>query len=139
MSSLKAIEDKLDYLYTYDPTSPEIEELEAEADALVEEQERLEAQANQYRAARAKADKLKQFRSTIESKYKDKFDSYPDWEKWAFSLYTIDENFKVTSTAKNWDPEKGQGEWFCSDQLEALEKIEQLVAYKYYDYFVRSE
>ena len=59
---------------------------------------------------------------------------YTKWEEWARSLYDISETFLVKSKAKEW---KEDMSWQFDDEISCLEKIEQLIGYKYYDHFVR--
>lgn len=72
----------------------------------------------------AEARKIKAVQDRMCAKYG------PDWYMWAKSLYTIDDNYTVTSAARDWSEER---QWLCGCQSEALEKIEQLIEYKEYD------
>jgi hypothetical protein len=60
----------------------------------------------------------------------NKYGNYDEWFTWAKSLYIIHLNFTVESTARNWQEERS---WACIDEIDALEKVEQLVYYKEYD------
>ena len=60
---------------------------------------------------------------------------YPKWEEWARTLYDISDTFLVTSHAKEWKTLPVA--WQFDDEISCLEKIEQLIGYKYYDHFVR--
>lgn len=67
----------------------------------------------------------------------ERFDGdYKAWLKWALSLYEITEDHTLISNAANWSEEKS---WKHSSRIEALEKLEQLVYYKYYDHFIRED
>ena len=61
--------------------------------------------------------------------------NFDEWLKWAKSLYTITDDFKVVSTAKNWKEEQS---WECGCEVAALEKIAKLLQYKEYDHWVRN-
>jgi len=80
--------------------------------------------------------KLAAFKVDISNKWNFKFDGYEGWLTWAKSLYIIHENFNVESKAVRWSEERV---WICENEYEAIEKIEQLLSYKYYDHFKRSK
>lgn len=86
---------------------------------------------------RVNNNKLKLVQEKIASKWQE-FPDFHEWFKWAKTLYTIDENFTVTSSAKNWDPENPK-EWTFSCEADALEKIDTLITWKEYDHFTREK
>lgn len=60
--------------------------------------------------------------------------SFEEWDVWARSLYIIDCEYTVISKARQWNEEVS---WANGSEYEALEKVEQLLYYKYYDHFIR--
>lgn len=76
--------------------------------------------------------KLKVLKETIAQKWNM---SVEDWDSWARSLYIIDDNYTVTSRARQWNDDLS---WSFGSEYEAIEKVEQLLNYKYYDHFLRT-
>lgn len=80
----------------------------------------------------------KEIKKTYENKlekakihYNDIIDGLPmEWHDWARSLYIVSENFTVKSNAKNWKEDRL---WYCSNELEAIEKVNTLIQYKICD------
>lgn len=74
----------------------------------------------------------------IESGYKDLYKrsksdlSYDEWFARAQALYSIDADNTVTSIARGIGNEET---WACNSNIEAREKILQLIRYKYQDHF----
>jgi len=77
--------------------------------------------------------RLDQFKLKIKSKYDMDFD---EWYEKAKAMYVVTDNFTVISNASNWKEDKT---WEFSSKIDALEKVEQLIDWKYYDHFVREK
>ena len=80
---------------------------------------------------RAEERRFNALKSRIEDKYEMDFE---EWYERAKAMYVITEKFTVISKACNWKEEK---KWKCESKIDAIEKVEQLIDYKYYDHFVR--
>ena len=70
--------------------------------------------------------RVQRFRDYIEEKY----GRYDVWLAWAQSLYIIHLNWLVESRARDWQDTRT---WQCDSEIDALEKIAELVKYKVYD------
>jgi len=70
--------------------------------------------------------RVQRFRDYIEEKY----GRYDVWLAWAQSLYIIHLNWLVESRARDWQDTRT---WQCYSEIDALEKIAELVKYKVYD------
>ena len=73
--------------------------------------------------AAERANKIRSLRDKLAMEFGE------EWEEWAKSLY-VDMDGKIISTARDWKFEKS---WYYNDELEKLQKIEQLIRYKVYD------
>jgi hypothetical protein len=100
--------------------SPEYKILETE----LEDRAKRSIITNQSNKESAENRRIKAVEDRMTAKYG------ADWFTWAKSLYTIDDNYTVTSAARDWEEPK---EWACGCKSEAMEKIEQLIFYKEYD------
>lgn len=78
----------------------------------------------------AETARLNNIKARITKKVNQLGHTYDQWYDWATSLYTITSEFKVISSARDWDEEMS---WEMPDAPSALEKVEQLVGYKIYD------
>ena len=72
---------------------------------------------------------------TREQAYQNRMEGYSsEWHEWARKLYTIetleDKTLKVRSNALNWQVDMS---WTFPSEIDALEKIEQLVNWKMAD------
>lgn len=128
---LAEIENELEQL---DYQDPRWNDLNDEANRIQTEIENINLLIEKQRVER---NKLKQVQEKIASKWKE-FPDFHEWWKWARTLYSIDENFTVTSSAKNWDPENPK-EWTFGCEADALEKIDTLITWKEYDHFTRGK
>lgn len=131
-AKLMKIENELDMLYTRDPDSPRIAELEAQADEISEEITAAEDALKRNQELREIEQRELRFKERITSKHGD----FTDWWKWAESLYTITQDeetkqFTVNSNARDWKSEMSWGPF--NTKIDAIEKIEDLINYKIND------
>jgi hypothetical protein len=137
LNQIEAILDKLD------PSDPQFDPLNQEGNQIVEELARIDEIFEAERAIRVAAELAKQLEETrkvrtaqhrvrIEAKY----GNYDEWYAKSKALYEITVDFKVISHAAQWEEEKY---WLLASNVDCLEKVEQLIDYKYYDHFVRKD
>jgi len=100
----------------------EMEEMEEGRRVWQREKEEMEARKVIEKAQA----RVQRFRDYIEEKY----GRYDVWLAWAQSLYIIHLNWLVESRARDWQDTRT---WQCDSEIDALEKIAELVKYKVYD------
>lgn len=124
---IRRLENKLDAL---DIDDPQYHILEAQLNTLLDEYNHKEDIKEQEEIARQEQVRLAGHRERITSKYGD----YNTWFAWARSFYTITSDYVVISNAKDWEEEKS---WEFTSYIDCLEKVEQLVYWRYYNDFLR--
>lgn len=106
-------------------------ELDEQLDTVIDEINRLQVIEDKMQIERAEQRRLEELKTRIESKYEMDFE---EWYQRAKAMYTITDKFTVISNACNWKEEK---KWKFNSKIDAIEKVEQLIDYKYYDHFMR--
>jgi len=130
--------DKIERLLEdMDNTHPEFEALNQEADDIQTQINEAEDAFTRDQAKRIYERKLSEAKSRVAKSHPD-FSSYEDWYQFTKSQYEVDDNYKITSKAREWSDDNPK-EWVCGNELEVIEKIEQLMNWREYDHFQRNK
>ena len=132
-AKLNKVEREIELLFDQNPDHPRLEELEAEANDLVDELNAIE-EAYQKRMAE---EELRRREEGLRRRVTSKCGDYLVWMKWAESLYPISVNedgqFMMMSVACNWKKPEDHTYGPFTHKIDALEEIERLINIKIRD------
>ncbi len=130
-SELARIEREIDRRYERNPDDPKLEELEAKADELAEEQNKID-DAFKKREQEAKAAHKAKLNDILNLEKLGKLDIIIDKYGGDFIDYYHVSNLTVTSSVSD-------GQWTCKTDKACQKKIRQLVLYHVYNHYFRDK